>query len=489
MSFLHKLRNIQLRNIQKILLATVATASIYSCSGEEGSSSAKNPATTLDVLIASDTSDYLSNDPSKDSLNPEAQKYGSYDSVAKSSKSLFNYCANGLPPPTWLVDEDQDGYFAKATVACVPPNDGKVYISAEDLQAKTGQELPLLDCEGWDNNAAVHPYATDICDELDNDCDLQVDEDQPSIAKSCSGGAFDFCERLQFQYCFNGKLSEWSPCVKVTIEEYCDGKDNDCNGTVDDIKPEECTTACGTGIEACLNGAITCDYLQEDPNCCEPIGAIKDKQPCPPTHYVFVVDASASTSEATAAVKDALTQFAESHKNNQVAGELGMILFRELVEETPYGLANDEGDFKQWVKSYVNISSKEGHLNALMNVADDFPWPDSGKYHAILVSDSHFDEVDGGSFNPATPFTLEETRNALVDKGIYLSAVQVYGYSQFYISLEQYDALTEGIGQHLKAQEDETIVSSIMSLLKLNNYSYYICNKENKWEFVDECGE
>lgn len=449
---------------------------MYSCSSE-GDAQNNNPDATLDVLVAGDVSD--SSPDIFDEATPTS------DAEVKVTPPTYS-CADGLPPVTWLVDRDGDGYFAKATVACEPPTDGNTYLTATQLQMKTGTKFPLLDCDGWDDQAAVHPYATDICDGLDNDCDLIIDEDQPSIAKPCNGGSFTFCEGLQFQYCLDGNLSEWSPCMEVVVKEFCDGKDNDCNGIVDDIEQKSCTTACGTGIEACLNGALICDYIQNDPTCCEPVGAIKDKELCPPTHYIFIVDASASTSEATAAVRDALTQFADAHEVDNVAGELGMILFRDYVEETPYGIAVDETQFKEWVAGYKNISSPEGHLNALMDAAQTFPWPASGKYHAILVSDSNFD-VFGEDYDSVTTYTIEDAKTALQEKGIYLSAVQVYSYPFFYSSLFQYDDLTKDIGQHLEAADDEAVLDTILSLLAPNSYTYSICNQDHKWEYVDQC--
>jgi len=385
-----------------------------------------------------------------------------------------------------MVDRDNDNYFAKATVGCEHPQDGNVYLTSEELKLKTGREIPLLDCDGWDDNPTVHPYAPDLCDGLDNDCDLHVDEDQPSVAKPCNGGAFTFCEGLQFQYCLDGKLSDWSQCMEVVVKEFCDGKDNDCNGIVDDIEQKVCTTACGTGVEMCVNGALTCDFPQKDPTCCEPVGMVKDKELCPPTHYTFIVDASSSTTEATAAVREALTQFADAHEIDDVLGGLGMIIFRDIVIKSPYGMSNDETEFKKWVQEYTNEGSLEGHLNALMDVAQTFNWPESGRYHAILVSDSHFD-VFGEEYNSVTQYTTDEVKIALHDKSIYLTVVQVYGISSIYYSLNQYDTLTEGIGQHLDAPDDEGVIDAVLSLMEPDTFTFYRCNELNQWEYVNQC--
>ena len=318
--------------LKRFFLATGALVSLYSCSGDGNTSDATfSPDSTLDAIV--------SGDHAQDTLEGVTETTTHEAEVIMTPPTYA--CEGGFLPSTWLVDRDGDGYFSKAAVSCSPPNDGETYVTASELQTKTGRTIPILDCDGWDDNPTVHPYATDICDGLDNDCDLQIDEDQPSIAKPCSGGSFTFCEGLQFQYCLDGKLSDWSPCMEVVVKELCDGKDNDCNGIVDDIEQKSCTTACGTGIEACLNGALICDYVKNDPTCCEPIGAIKDEQSCPVTQYTFVVDASSSTSLATKTIRDALIQFANEHELANDPGKLGMIVFQEYVEENPYGVSNN----------------------------------------------------------------------------------------------------------------------------------------------------
>ncbi len=70
----------------------------------------------------------------------------------------------------WFLDGDLDGF-----------GDGSVYIEA--CQPPTPSHiLDGTDCD--DDNAAISPAATEVCDEIDNDCDLLIDDADPSIDPS-----------------------------------------------------------------------------------------------------------------------------------------------------------------------------------------------------------------------------------------------------------------------------------------------------------------
>ncbi len=101
-------------------------------------------------------------------------------------------------------------------------NDG-IIDEGEDKDGDTYRDCDigdLLDCD--DDNADVHPGASEACDEIDNDCngavdDLDVDQDG-HISDECNGPDCD----------------DSDPDVFPGNPESCDGDDNNCDGAIDD---------------------------------------------------------------------------------------------------------------------------------------------------------------------------------------------------------------------------------------------------------------
>ena len=72
--------------------------------------------------------------------------------------------------------------------------------------------------------------SAEVCDGIDNDCDLQVDEDIAPTPTSCGLGA---CADTGVLACTNGAFV--NSCTPGNPGfEVCDGIDNDCDGTLDE---------------------------------------------------------------------------------------------------------------------------------------------------------------------------------------------------------------------------------------------------------------
>lgn len=163
----------------------------------------------------------------------------------------------------YFRDEDGDG-FGNSFDAMYAPDQLPGYVPDSS------------DCD--DLNAMLYPTNTDLCDEIDNDCDPGSPDGSGEswYAQPCDGADADLCEEGQWE-CVDGTMV----CSDNTGDnpELCDGVDNDCDPSTPDGSDEiwlgtPCdgpdTDLCEEGVWECVGGAKVCsDNTGDDVEICD----------------------------------------------------------------------------------------------------------------------------------------------------------------------------------------------------------------------------
>ena len=176
---------------------------------------------------------------------------------------------------TWYADADADGYgdAASATLACDQPSG---FVSNDE------------DCD--DSDAGVHPGATEVCNDIDDDCDGLTDDADPGItgqdtwyADSDADGFGDAssttlaCDQPMGYVSNDEDCDDTDAAVHPGATEVCNDIDDDCDGLTDDADPGITgrstwyADADGDGFGNASSSTLACDqptgYVSNDEDC------------------------------------------------------------------------------------------------------------------------------------------------------------------------------------------------------------------------------
>ncbi len=105
--------------------------------------------------------------------------------------------------------------------------------------------------------------ATEQCNDVDDNCDGTVDDGDPGGGTSCNTGQSGVCA-AGIAACTNGAIT--CLAIEVPQAEICNGLDDDCNGQTDEGNPgggANCTVSgqfgeCAKGISTCVAAMLGC---------------------------------------------------------------------------------------------------------------------------------------------------------------------------------------------------------------------------------------
>ncbi|MEO8214546.1 MAG: MopE-related protein, partial [Myxococcales bacterium] len=134
----------------------------------------------------------------------------------------------------------------------------------DDCDGLIDEGFPLNAC----GKGAGCPIPPEVCDGIDNDCDGDVDEGF-NVGAACNNGLTGTCRRVGIYECAPDKMGVTCNLTGAPIAtEVCNNIDDDCNGMIDDglgigqgvgVDCGIQGQGCNKGITKCVAGKIICD--------------------------------------------------------------------------------------------------------------------------------------------------------------------------------------------------------------------------------------
>lgn len=105
----------------------------------------------------------------------------------------------------------------------------------------------------------VLPMAQERCNGQDDDCNGVIDDGFPRVGSTCSRGKGECLRQGVYRCGPQGTRAQCSAPKLAPREEICDGKDNDCDGEIDEAGTQKVGEACSSGRPGpCAEGRFHC---------------------------------------------------------------------------------------------------------------------------------------------------------------------------------------------------------------------------------------
>ncbi len=177
----------------------------------------------------------------------------------KADGSGFSECIGEVLPATERcngLDDDCDGVvdngFVGVGTDCV--------VGVGTCEAK-GKIRCKTDGTGTECSAQSGSPNTELCNGLDDNCDGKIDETFPLLGQGCTLGQGD-CRGTGTWICATDKMNLLCNAQTTSPKtEVCDNQDNDCDGKIDEQLTRSCYTATSgaPGVGECRSGVQICN--------------------------------------------------------------------------------------------------------------------------------------------------------------------------------------------------------------------------------------